>query len=442
MDLIKPGISFILELPVTLWFFHQFCFSKNSSLVRRAAGYAALLLLIPLYVFRSDIPFGFFTRIPFRGLVYYLFLYLTRETDRPMRLHVSLSALFLMTTAQMFFGMARVLRIEDVVTFLGGYYWQQALILSAGETVFMFGIHLLFVKMVPIDQYRGISHMQLMAYVVCTLSGIFIRTSLVELYEEGRRPADNLAVFGILLAVSLYACIIMIERYYYLELETLQARQYIQTSEYQVRALKLKEENDRNIHEIYHDLKNHMIALDALLQNYEIEEIHTYLDSLRSKVRWNDPGVHTGNPILNQLLAEKIRQASEFGIPVTVDLDFQMCDFVSNVDMVILFGNALDNAIEAARTVQTGQKFIHVKGHVSAGCFLCVISNSHDRKLSFVNGLPGSTKKDTRYHGYGLSNMRTALLKYGGELNISDQEEHVFSLYLTIPLKQQEWKES
>ena len=434
MELLKPCISFVLEMPITLWFFHRFSFSGQVSLFRRFLGCSLLLCLLPLYLIRAEIPFGFFLRFPYRGLVYFLALSIAQDMKWDMRLHLSLCELFLMVNAQMFFGFARVMGIESLFASFFPSAEASALALASAETLFMLIIHVLFLSIVPVERFRGISQMQFTAYMMCILSGIFIRTSMVDFYESGNHPESELELFGALLTVSLFACIAIIECYYYLGMDAMQLRQTIKASEYEVAALRLKEQNEKNVRKIYHDMKNHFIALDGMLRENRMEEMHTYLSTLQEQLQWERPIIETGNPILNQLLSEKMGQAAAKQIPLTVELDYSSCAFVKSVDTVVLFGNALDNAIEAASQVEPARRFLRIKGSSSAGRFFCVISNPYQSPLHFINGLPVTSKEDVLLHGYGLSNIRRVLNQYSGEMRVSETEGNVFSLYMSFPI--------
>lgn len=261
---------------------------------------------------------------------------------------------------------------------------------------------------------------------------------MLNIYTAGTAPAGNLNVVSIFFSSALYICIVMIERYYYLEMDAIQVNQMMKSSRYELEALNLKVENEQRIRSIYHDMKNHYIAIDALLESGRIDEARNYMSTLSNAAQSQKTSVGTGNPILDQLLSEKLLAAQKEDIPFKIDLDYSLCGFISNVDTVIIFANILDNAIEAASRVDKDRRFIRIKGGCSAGCFLCVVSNSCTGELRFIYGLPATTKKDALNHGYGIKNIQKALSSYNGELNVSADEPGIFSLYITIPLVEKE----
>ena len=436
MEYLKPGLSFLIEVPLTIWFFRQFE-DMQASQKHLPAGYGAFLLLLPLYFVGSQIPFGFFLRIPYRWLVYYLILQLTTQEDALTRLHVSLSATFLLTIMQMYVGIARVFGIETLYLSVFHSPLLSAVLLALTDSILLFVIFWGFLRFVPISRFRGISPSQLMAYLICTLGGIITRSFMLQTYNAGIKPDDHLDLVSVFFSSALYLCIVMIERYYYLEMDAVQVNQLMKSSQYELEALNLKVENEQQIRSIHHDMKNHYAALDALLEDGNVAEARDYLRALGSNLQTKKVSVGTGNLLLDQLLSEKTALAEKEEITVTIDLDYRQCGFISNVDTVTIFANILDNSLEAASKAAPGDRFIRIKGGCKAGCFLCVVSNSCTGSLRFVHGIPVTTKKDALSHGYGIRNVQKALAKYCGELNVS-AEEGLFSLYLTIPLPAKE----
>ena len=68
MDYLKPGISFLLEVPLTIWFFRHFdddISNLQSSQRHLPVGYGAFVLLLPLYFVGPQIPFGFYLHFEF-----------------------------------------------------------------------------------------------------------------------------------------------------------------------------------------------------------------------------------------------------------------------------------------------------------------------------------------------------------------------------------------
>ena len=114
-----------------------------------------------------------------------------------------------------------------------------------------------------------------------------------------------------------------------------------------------------------------------------------------------------------------------------------MAAFVESIDLCSIFGNALDNAIEAAEQVEDIQnRFISIKGGANANLYIVRITNSCSGKLLHKeNGLLDTTKKNRAGHGIGLESIQRTLQRYHGVLTYQ-VEDNAFVLKFSLPLQQ------
>ena len=110
-------------------------------------------------------------------------------------------------------------------------------------------------------------------------------------------------------------------------------------------------------------------------------------------------------------------------------------DFLKPTDLSILIGNALDNAIESVEKISDPDKrLIHVSVNRQKGFLRIRVENCYEGDIRFVAGLP-STRKDARYHGYGMKSIRSVVEKYNGSM-IVKAEDGWFELRLLFPVPQ------
>ena len=103
-------------------------------------------------------------------------------------------------------------------------------------------------------------------------------------------------------------------------------------------------------------------------------------------------------------------------------------------DIYSLFGNAIDNAIEAVERIEDDEKrCIIVRVKKSRGMVLVHIENYYNGELSFKGGLPQTTKKDKRYHGFGMKSIRMIVEKYHGYFS-TKSTDGIFSLDILLPV--------
>lgn len=108
-------------------------------------------------------------------------------------------------------------------------------------------------------------------------------------------------------------------------------------------------------------------------------------------------------------------------------------DFMQVADIYALFGNALDNAINATMELNDPSKrVINVRFSSQGNLMLIQIQNYHQRRLRFRNGLPITTHQDATRHGFGMKSMLHTVEQYGGTMQVDDTDS-VFTLRILLP---------
>ena len=110
-------------------------------------------------------------------------------------------------------------------------------------------------------------------------------------------------------------------------------------------------------------------------------------------------------------------------------------DFMKLEDIYAIFGNALDNAIAAVLDLKEPEKrVISVKIINQNSLLMIQIQNYYENKLHFEGGLPVTTKKNKRDHGYGMKSIRYTAEKYNGTITVNG-EGNIFMLQILIPVQ-------
>lgn len=147
-----------------------------------------------------------------------------------------------------------------------------------------------------------------------------------------------------------------------------------------------------------------------------------------------DSMVKTGSEALDVILTEKGLRCNDNGIMFTCVADGALLGFMSDSDIYSLFGNIMDNAIEAvAKIPESDGRTIGLKIR-TVGEFVSVnVKNTFLGKLELdAQGLPVTTKTDRDYHGYGMKSIKYLTEKYGGNLAVA-ADGNVFNLNLLFP---------
>ena len=186
--------------------------------------------------------------------------------------------------------------------------------------------------------------------------------------------------------------------------------------------LKTIEESYRKNRALMHDLKNHIIVLRSLAERKEYDRLLAYTDSMADAVSENLFPVHSGNIVLDALLADKYHIARRNGIFVEFQTVCYNADLDSG-DLCTVIGNLLDNAIaENLREPNPEARYISVVIRSADDDVTIRIRNPLFHVLKVQNGLPASDKPDLEHHGIGLKNVRRVCDKYHGTLLWEDTD--------------------
>lgn len=211
-----------------------------------------------------------------------------------------------------------------------------------------------------------------------------------------------------------------------IELASIDAQLQSQHQEY----LQSKE-NIESLGRLAHDLKHQITALRA-----EVDPQHRAagFEQLEHSVQKYSVQQHTGNPVLDVILTSKIRNCASKGISLTAVADGKLLYRMSSMDIASLFGNALDNAIEAVSRLDKEHERLIKLALYSQNRFIVIrIENYYDTHLNKdSSGNLRTTKKDHQNHGFGVKSIRHIAEQYGGEITIRT-ESHWFVLTVVIP---------
>ncbi len=205
----------------------------------------------------------------------------------------------------------------------------------------------------------------------------------------------------------------------------------------QVAYYQMLEEQYSRMERLRHDMKNHMIALNHLVQKQKWEQTADYVREMKKAGCVEEGEEATGSLVMDALLYHKRQQAEGRGICWECDARLPADTPVREIDLCIIAGNMLDNAVEACARLQeksAEQPFIHIyMGNVKR-CLLLEVQNSTD--LPEGEEIDRSRKEDAKRHGLGLSNIRAAAARYHGTVHVGI-EKGVFVASVLLPLCQE-----
>lgn len=173
-----------------------------------------------------------------------------------------------------------------------------------------------------------------------------------------------------------------------------------------------------------HDLKKQINILRRSRENLN----ESTLDEIDNSLSTFETSAKTGNASLDILIAEKAVTCKNLKIDFACMIDGNSFKFLELIDLYAIFGNAIDNAIEYLSTVEVSKRYLRIRqsiqGNILLLCFENYIENAIDTS--------STSKENKTEHGFGIKSISYSVEKYGGTLNIN-QNEKCFSVEILFP---------
>lgn len=258
--------------------------------------------------------------------------------------------------------------------------------------------------------------------VVFCVFGSYSSGILVMLQETFDDRALNIAwvLFVLLLNAALVYAIVYRKRAKHFQAIS---ENYKQQFDAEYAYFKEYKKENKEISKFRHDWKNHMIVMQGLLEQGDMEEAKAYFDELSGGAETSKWKVATGNETLDMILASKMVMMQEKGIDFDFAGSLTGISYMKPADLCIVFSNLIDNAIEAAE--QSAKKKICIRVTQSPEYCLCMIENTVIEKVvADEKGLLSTTKEDVQNHGIGLQNVKEILDKYSAGVEFESEEKN------------------
>ena len=176
------------------------------------------------------------------------------------------------------------------------------------------------------------------------------------------------------------------------------------------------------VNQHYHDMKHQLMALSTMSDE---DKRKAKLLDMESRIAAYEAVVKTGNEILDTVLTEKKLTCQINHIAFSCIADGAQLSFMDELDIYTLFGNALDNAIEANRKIENAKnRWISVQIQRKKGIILIELINPYQGTVAFDESrMPVTSKADRESHGFGTKSIRSIIEKYDGQMIIKTEEQ-------------------
>ena len=195
-----------------------------------------------------------------------------------------------------------------------------------------------------------------------------------------------------------------------------------------------REAYDAEMRRLRHDMKNHMSSLMGMLQGDDIKQAEEYVRGMlhgASECQTEDVS-RTGNAIVDSLVNHKCGIARAEGIAFDANVFLPTKLPFLGGHLTIVFGNLLDNALEACREVDVGKRYVTLDASYEKEVLMIAVTNPYigERRKNRA-GKYVTTKKDRRSHGLGLSSVEQAAKAYHGQVD-ADGRDGVFRVSVVM----------
>lgn len=178
-----------------------------------------------------------------------------------------------------------------------------------------------------------------------------------------------------------------------------------------------------------HDFHNHLQTLKGYLDAGDVDRAREYVLELDEGLMNVDTLLKTGNVSLDAILSAKLAQAKNEDVAVTVKANVPEGLTVSDLELSIIVGNLLDNAVEACRGAE-GERFIRLFIGMKGKMLYFSMLNSAGAKLKKSGTLFGTSKSGM--HGFGLRRAEAIIKEHGGWVKYNS-EEGAFTSEFLVP---------
>ena len=163
-----------------------------------------------------------------------------------------------------------------------------------------------------------------------------------------------------------------------------------------------------------HDIKNRLLSLMALVKDGKSDKA---LQIMESNLDWleemNSNIINSGNPVVDAILQAKLHAAKDRNISLRISTKLAEEIRIDELELGIVLGNALDNAIEAVeKNIGIDKKNINLTLMSTDGRISISVSNPVEEDIDTEKLI--TSKVDKEKHGYGIKSIKTIAQKYDG----------------------------
>ena len=201
---------------------------------------------------------------------------------------------------------------------------------------------------------------------------------------------------------------------------------------YSKESMEIIKRSNEELREFKHDLKNYLLPLQEAMETMPQSEMAKVWEKINQKIEDVQTLIQTGNSYVDSMINTKITLARSEKVDVKCTILSKM-EGIDDLEFCTVFGNLMDNAIEAERKV-TEKKEIIIFVEEKMGYLRLEIQNKIEKSVLNENSSLNTTKKDTSSHGIGHKSIKRTMQKVGGALKYYETGD-LFCAEAVFPIK-------
>ncbi|MCR5525920.1 MAG: GHKL domain-containing protein [Lachnospiraceae bacterium] len=182
-----------------------------------------------------------------------------------------------------------------------------------------------------------------------------------------------------------------------------------------------------------HDLRHQLMAMRDLAEDRNRDKLLEYLDELIDATKIKSDEIYCENRAVNAIVQHGVYVGEKNGIEMSVKLVVpESSETISDSELVVVFGNMIENAVEACKRMSSGKRFITIRSVEQYGTLVITMDNSYNGKILLKDGNYISSKRNEV--GTGLGSVKSVAREHGGNASFEHSNDGIFrsSVYLRI----------
>lgn len=173
-----------------------------------------------------------------------------------------------------------------------------------------------------------------------------------------------------------------------------------------------------------HEYKNQLLTISHMLEQGLVSQTLQYIQGLTGEIAKELERIYTNHPVVDAILNMKRQEALNRGVNVNFMCSDLRDMMLKEDEIIILLGNLLDNAIEAAEKCES-ERMVLVRIIREKRQLVITVKNSYDGQLHLENGRIMTSKPDEENHGYGLAAIGDIAERYDGTFVVKAEGDYV-----------------